>query len=471
MTARTLSPLVLASVLVASCAVGPDYKRPAVNVPPAYRFQDAASADSLSDRPWWNVFGDQALAALLEEALRNNYDLFAAAARVDSARAQARAAGARLLPGISANGSATYGNSFQGAGALPAPFWTTSAYGSVSWELDVFGRLRRTREAATAAYAASEEARRGVWVTILAEVAQTYFHLLTLDIQRAVAERTLSARTNTLDFFRVRVEGGVGTGLDVTRGEANVHAARGTAADVERQIALDENMLSLLLGRPPGPIRRASNRGALESPPDVPAGLPSALLERRPDVREAEANMVAANARIGIATANLFPTISLTAVGGVASTNLALFSTGGGGVRTSETYSVGAQAGWLSPILQGAALRHLRESAKAEWRAASAAYVQTILNAFKDVADALVTLTRLREQRVQVEQQVDALRRSVDLAHTQFEGGTATYLDVIGAEEELFPAELGLAQVQAAQLGAYVQLYRSLGGGWWIARR
>ncbi len=460
----------LATVLVSGCALGPSYERPRVASPASYRFESgAATPASLSDLPWWTVFNDEALRALVEEALKNNYDLVAAAARVEAAREQARAAGANLLPGISASANGSYGNSLAGAGALPKPFWAAGGSGTVSWEPDVFGRLRRTAEVARAQYAASEEARRGVWVTVIAEVAQAYFDLLGLDIQRAVALRTVTARTSTVDLFRVRAEGGVGTDLDVARGEASLLGAQTTLASLERQISLDEHTIALLLGRPPGRIKRAAVGTAQGAPPEVPAGLPSALLERRPDVREAEANLVAANAQIGIATANLFPTFSLTGQGGVVSTNLALL--GAGSTAPMGTYAVAAQMDWTAPVLRGAQLRHQLAATKKLWLAAKAAYLEAIFAAFRDVADALVSLERLREQRAGNEKQVLALRRAVEGAHTQFEGGTATYLDIINAEELLFPAELALAQVEAAQLTTFVQLYRALGGGWWLAER
>ncbi len=461
------SSAALVTAILAGCAVGPDYERPKVTSPASHRFHAGPeTAASLSDLPWWTVFSDAPLQALVGEALRNNYDLIAATARVDAARAQARAAGAQLLPGIQGNATGSYGNSLGGFGAAPKPFWSVSGSGTASWELDVFGRLRRGAEAARAQYMASEEARRGVWLTVLAEVAQSYFNLLGFDLQRVIAQRTVAARASTVAFFRVRAEGGVGTDLDVARGEADLFGAQSTLASIEQQISLGENTIALLLGRPPGPIARSTVGEEQASPPEVPSGLPSALLERRPDVREAEANLMAANAQVGIATANLFPTFSLTGQGGVVSTNLALV--GAANTTPQSFYSVGPQINWTAPVLQGAALRHQLEAAKQMWRAARAAYLEAIVQAFKDVADALATLTRLREQRAASGQQVSALRRAVEGARTQFEGGTATYLDVISAQELLFAAELNFAQIQAEQLAAYVQLYRVLGGGWWL---
>jgi outer membrane protein, multidrug efflux system len=456
----------ISMILAAGCAVGPDYKRPQVALPSHHRFETGnATSASLVDLPWWQAFGDNALRALVEEALRNNYDLLVATARVDTARAQARAAGAQLLPGVTIGGTGSYANSFQGAAAGKS-FYAAGATGTASWEIDLFGRLRRTAEAARAQYAASEEARRGVWVTVLADVGQSYFQLLSLDIQRVVAERTVVARAKTLEFFQVRAEGGIGTDLDVARAEADLAGAKSTLANLQQQISLNEDTISILLGRSPGPIARAAPTAALAAPPLVPAGLPSALLERRPDIRQAEANMVAANAEVGVATANLFPTFSLTGVGGVVATSLTFLQS----PNPAGIYSVAGQASWLAPILQGSSLRYQRDASKATFIAARTTYVQTIMTALKDVSDALVTLERLREQRAQDEKQVGALQRAVDVSHIQFEGGTATYLDVINAEQQRFPAELNLAQLQGTQLSAFVQLYRAIGGGWWLTK-
>jgi multidrug efflux system outer membrane protein len=463
------NPLVCGLVLLTvsvGCPVGPNYERPKVTLSSQYRFENAgASAASLADVPWWRLFRDDALRALIDEALRNNYDLAIAAARVEGARAQARAAGAQLLPSISASGSGNYGNSFQGLGAANKSFYSANGLGTASWEIDLFGRLRRTAEEARAQYAASEEARRGVWITVVADVAQSYFQLLALDIQRVIAIRTIADRQKTLDLFRVRENGGVGTDLDVGRAEADYAGANATLEDIERQISTSEDAISILLGRAPGPVARPTTAAALPAPPAVPAGLPSALLERRPDVRQAEANVVAANAEVGVATANLFPQFSLTGTGGVVATSLAFLNA----PNPAGVYSVGGQANWLAPILAGSALREQVEASKANFVAARATYWKTVLLALQDVSDVLVALQRLRRERVQQEKQVAALQRAVNVAQTQFEGGTASYLDVINAEQQRFPAELSLAQLEGAQLSAFVQLYRALGGGWWIS--
>ncbi|WP_169928707.1 efflux transporter outer membrane subunit [Labilithrix luteola] len=459
----------LAAAVVTGCAVGPNYERPKLTAPSSYRFQTGTTAESLADLPWWKVFQDDPLHALVNDALKSNFDLIVASARVDESRALARAAGAQLLPSVSAASTGNYGNSLSGLGATPQPFWAVNATGNVSWEIDVFGRIRRNREVARAQYAASEEERRGVWVTVLADVAQNYFQLLALDLQRSIADRTVTSRAELLDLFRVRAEGGVGTDLDVARAEADLYGAKDTLANAEQQIALTENTIALLMGRTPGPIARSPTGDTLAEPPEVPAGLPSALLERRPDVRQAEANLVAANAQVGVATANLFPTVSLTALGGIVSNDLALVSQGG--TNTSGVYSVGGSVNWLAPVLQGSQLRDQLDAQKKEWLAVRTTYIETVTRAFKDVADALVSLEKLRERRAATAKQVAALSRALEVSRIQFDGGTATYLDVINAQEQLFPNELSLAQLEGQQLVAYVQLYRTLGGGWWLTQR
>jgi multidrug efflux system outer membrane protein len=450
--------------LFGACAAGPNYERPKVSLPATYRFEGPAGAASLADLPWWQVFRDQDLRALVEEALRNNFDLLIATSRVDAARAQARSAGAQLLPGISVAGNGTWSNSFGSATAVGKSYYSVTAGGTASWEIDVFGKLRRQAEAARAQYASTEEARRGVWITVLSDVGQNYFQLRSLDIQRNIAERTVVDRAAILEVFRVRAEGGIGTDLDVARAEADLAGANATLASLNQQIATTEDAISLLLGRSPGPIRRPLAPQALPPPPAVPAGLPSALLERRPDVRQAEADLVAANAQVGVATASLFPTFSLTSFGGFVSTSLNFL----GAPNPAGLYSLGGDVSWLAPILKGSSLRYDLQAAKANWAGVRTAYIQTAISALRDVADSLVTLARLSEQRAYDEKQVAALKRALDVARTQFEGGTATYLDVINAEQQRFPAELALAQLEGNQLAAFVQLYRALGGGWWL---
>ncbi len=276
--------------------------------------------------------------------------------------------------------------------------------------------------------------------------------------------RTIAERNETLDLYRTQLQGGVATGLQVARAEANVYGAQATLADLERQIATSEDSISLLLGLAPAPIARPASAGSLSAPPQVPAGLPSALLERRPDVRQAEQQLVAANAEVGVRTAALFPTFPLTGEAGLLSVAL-----GGLVSERGWSYLLQGATNWTAPILQGGALRAQRDAAQASKSAAVIGYEETVVAALREVADALASLSRLREERERAEQQVASLGRAVDISLSQFHGGTATYLDVVSAQENAFAAELSLAQLEGQQLSQFVQLYRALGGGWWVA--
>jgi multidrug efflux system outer membrane protein len=455
----------LALTAATGCAVGPNYRRPKIDVPAKFRFATPTRGGaSVADLPWWEVFRDDALQALLRRALESNFDLRIAVARVEQSRALARAAGAKLLPGVGLSGYAVYANGASSPGSL-------SLYsGSVlaSWEPDVFGGLRRSAEQAQASYVASEESRRNVWLAVLADVAQAYFQLLALDLQREVTLRTIKARKETLELYRTQLDGGVATGLQVARAEADVYSAQATLTSVELQIATTENAISLLLGNAPGPVARRPSAGTLSPPPEVPAGLPSSLLARRPDVRQAEAQLVAANAQVGVETANLYPTFPLTAAPGLSSlavSGVPFLSMKG------FAYLLLGSANWTAPILQGSALRAQVSAASAAKKAAVVAYEQTMFAALREVDDALVTLDRLREERALEERQVAELGRAVDISESQFRGGTASYLDVVSAQENEFAAELSLAQLEGQQLAEFVQLYRALGGGWWLAER
>lgn len=462
---RALGLAVLALTASSGCAVGPNYHRPKMQLPPDFRFaKNPTNVASVADLPWWEVFRDDALQALLREALENNFDLRIAVARVEQSRALARAAGAQLLPGIGVMGAAAYADS------TASPFGGATVYaGSIlaSWEPDVFGGLRRSAEQARASYFASEEARRNVWLTVQADVAQSYFRLLALDLEHEIALRTIRAREETLDLYRTQLSGGVATALQVARAEADVHGAQATCTSIELQIATTEDAISLLLGVAPRPVSRSPSSGRLAPPPDVPAGLPSTLLERRPDVRYAEQQLVAANAQVGVETAKFFPTFPLTAAPALSS-----LSVGSGPLLLMQgfAYVLLASAQWTAPVLKGGALVAQLDAAKATKSAATIAYERTMYTALQEVADALVSLDRMHEQRGQEEGQVAELSRAVDIAESQFRGGTASYLDVVSAQEVEFAAELALAQLEGEQLVEFVQLYRALGGGWWLAK-
>ncbi len=461
-------------VAVTGCALGPDYRRPSVTMTATFREPSLATAESFADLPWWDVFHDPPLAALLKEALANNLDLADAIARVDVARYNAKIRTDQLLPSLSVNAGPAYQQTFSPFSALvPAgtmlpfplgneryPSYTLG--GALSWEIDLWGRLRRLRQAALADALAAEEVERGVIVSIVGDVAQGYFNLVALDLQLEVSRRTVESRRQTLALFAERERGGVGDRLQTASEEALLANALATIPALERQIAQQENQLALLAGRAPGSIARTTNYLMRTTPPpDLPLGVPAALLERRPDVRQAEARVVSANAQVGAAFAALFPQLTFNASGGVESTSLpSLFTSGG------ATFAVGLLLGWLLPILNGAQLVHGWRGQQAGWRAAVAEYRRAVLVALGDVADAQVAIRTLREQRARLEDSVRASAETVKLATDRYRAGVSSYLDVVQAEQNLFAAQLQLAQTLGAQFTAVAQLYRALGGGW-----
>jgi multidrug efflux system outer membrane protein len=466
----------LAMVAMAGCALGPDYKRPSVPMTATFREQAMARAESFADLPWWEVFRDPALGALLQEAVANNLDLADAIARVDVARYNARIRTDQLLPSLGVSGNPAYQQTFSPLSAVippsqaaMAPFPLTNqryaSYtlsGSLSWEIDLWGRLRRLRQSALADALGAEENARGVMVSIVGDVAQGYFNLMALDLQLEVSRRTVESRRQTLALFAERERGGVGDRLQTASEEALLANALATIPALERQIVQQENQLAFLAGRTPGPIKRTADYLTRTAPPpDLPIGVPSALLERRPDVRQAEARVVSSNAQVGAAYAALFPNLTFNASGGVESTSLSTLFTSG-----AVTFGVGLVLGWLLPLLNGAQLRHAHRGQQASWRAAVIEYRRAVLVALGDVANALVAIRTLREQRARLEDSVRASEETVKLATDRYRAGVSSYLDVVQAEQTLFAAQLQLAQTIGAQFAATAQLYRALGGGW-----
>ena len=462
---RRAASLLLVALWIGGCALGPNYKRPSAPMTPRYRGQEVAEATSFADLPWWDVFRDPSLSALIREALANNYDLQDAAARIEVARENARISTDQLLPAIGIQGGPAYQQIFAGSfpgvppGNIRFPAYSLQA--TLSWEIDLWGRLRRLRQAAIADFFATEENRRGVIVSLIGSVAQSYFNLLSLDLQLEVTRSTVQSRQETLALFQERLVGGVGDALDTTSEEALLASARATLVDLERQIALTENQLSFLVGRPPGPIRRADELLKGAAPADQPAGLPAALLERRPDVRQAEAQLVSANAQVGAAFAALFPTISFSASGGVESSSLATLFTSGG-----VTFALSLLVNWLAPVLNGAQYAHRYRGQQASYRVVLADYRRVVLNALVEVSNALIAIKSFRAERADLEDEVRAQTERLRLAKVRFRNGVASYLDVVQAEQNLFPAQLSLAQTIGAQFIATAQLYRALGGGW-----
>src|SRR5882672_6993522 len=458
----------LATVLVivgwlSGCTVGPDYKRPEVLTPADWR-DGPDGRDSLGDLGWWELFKDAALHELITTAVVANRDLQLAVARVLESRAQLGVARAAQFPQVNASGSYQYERPFsknspmvQGSKAFSGDDWQAGM--DLNFELDLWGRLRRATEAARAELLASEETRRVVLITLVADVARTHFDLLELDHELEIARRTLQTRQASLELQRRRFEQGLSTQLDVDRAEAEVAVAAATVPDLERRIAQTENGLSVLLGRNPGPIARGTPLDGQRLPPEVPGGLPSALLERRPDIRQAEQTLVAANARIGVAKAEYFPRITLTGVLGVESVSLSDLFTGG-----SRFWSIGPAM--TVPLFTAGRIKNTVKGFEARQQQAALQYLQTIQQAFREVEDALVSHRKVRDIRAERERRVTANRRALSMVTLRYERGLSTQLEVLDIQRELFIAELEFASATRDQLTAVVQLYRALGGGW-----
>lgn len=448
----------LLSVVVTACApVGPNYKRPDLPVPPQYRFSDVNQAESFADVPWWQVFDDPILQALIREAIERNLDLRAAVARLERARAQAGIAKSFLFPQV--DGAATY-TIQQNSGTDGGDVLHNALYGvQVSWEIDLFGRIRREREAAIALMLATEQGRRGVLVSLVGDVASTYFQLRQLDVELDIARRTLAVNDDTVTYFQNRLNGGVSNQLELDRISAFRAQTAASIPELEQQIAIEENVLSLLLGRVPGAIAREPITQVPTSAPAIPPGLPASLLERRPDVVEAEEQLVAANANVGAARALFFPAVSLTGFLGGMSGDLATLLGGSGGVWQ-------AAPGLIQPLFNGGRLRNTLESARATAEEAVALYEKAALNGYREVANALVAIQKLSEVRTRREEGVAALQDASTLSRTRYDAGLASYIEILTADQDLFEQQLLLAQTQGAQLRARADLYRALGGGW-----
>lgn len=445
--------------LGAGCAVGPDYAPPALDTPPEFRGAGAASQESLADLAWWQVFNDPALTDLIHRALANNHDLDIAVSRVEQARAVLGVSRSAFWPQVDYG---VTGGSQQTA--LPQSdrvdelsYDSMSGALSAAWELDVWGRIRRANEAAEANLLAQEYVRRGVMLTLVSDVALGYFRLLRLDKELAIARESSGVYGETVTLFRIRFEAGRDSRLPVERAEAAHSSSTARIADLERQIAQQENALSVLVGAYPGHIPRGQTL-VEQTMPSTPVGLTSDLLKRRPDILRAEQMMIAANAEVGVAVANFFPRVGLSALFGEQSFEADAFD------GDFDVWNVLGNV--TGPIFNGGRLRSQYEERRAFWDESISSYRQTILVAFQDVADALVAQRTLAQRRAAQEREVTALRRSVDFALTRYRAGRASYFEVIEAEQQLFPAQDALAQTSEAQLIATVNLYKALGGGW-----
>jgi multidrug efflux system outer membrane protein len=465
MTTRCLARMrpILAVFFLAGCAIGPNYKQPAVETPVAFRDQASGSNHSFADVAWWDVYQDDRLKALIRAALVDGYDARIAAARVEEARAIAAQVHGQLFPSLGYEGNADRGrNSILGSANVQGTGATTNGfdgYIDAAWELDLWGRVRRLNEQARSQYLASEEARRGVLLSLVSQVATAYFELLELDEELAIAHDETDSFGDSLKLFNQRLAGGIVSRLETSSAEAAMALSAARVPGLEQQIAMKENEISVLIGRNPGPVIRGARLSDQSVPPDVPAGLPSQLLERRPDIRAAEENARAANAGIGVTLGGFLPRIGLSALLGAVSPQLDTITSHAAGL-----WSVGAQA--TGPLFQGGGLRGQYREAEEAWEEAKLEYQQTALNAFAEVADALVSRQKLAEVRAQQEHAVRAYQDAVTISMQRYASGNASYYEVLQAQQQLFPAEVALAQTRRDEFTAVIQLYKALGGGW-----
>lgn len=463
--ARKVALIVIGPILVSGCLLGPDYERPEVVEPATFRGAEGSTdAQSIADASWSTVTNDPVLKELIQTAIANNLDLRVATARVTEARARYGIVHSFIYPEVGVAGgysSEQYSQRAdppqQGGEGRSYQNWDVGV--QASWELDLFGRIRRESEAAFAEYLATEEGQRAVLVSLVGDVSSTYLLMRQLDMQLEIARATSVTNEETVEFYRKRLAGGLSNRLELDTAVANLARTNTAIPQLENQIAVAENALSLLLGQPPGPIKRGTALTSGQIPATIPVGLPAQLLERRPDVMAAEQQLVAANARVGAAKALFFPRISLTGLyGGVSGDLTDLLD------NDAEVWSVNPSL--FAPVFQGGRLTRNYEASKAVYEQAFAQYQQAALNGYREVANALVALRTLGEARVSLETGVKALQDAVTLSRLRYDTGLASYLEILNADQELFNQQIQLAQTEGDELRAYVELYRSLGGGW-----
>ncbi|MFO1461096.1 MAG: efflux transporter outer membrane subunit [Verrucomicrobiota bacterium] len=459
-----LRPLswILPALLLAGCALGPNYKRPEVADPKSFRFGPPPTTNSFGDPGWWQVFQDPVLAGLIGTAITNNYDLKRAIARVEQARNLAVAAKAPLYPQVGYGGGVGRGRNAVLNNPTPldgATESTASATLNAAWEIDVWGRIRRLSQAAQAQYLATDEVRRGVTVSLVSEVATAYFQLMQYDRELQIQRDATNAYAGSYRIFDQRRINGVASKLETDRALAALANAAAVIPSLELSIALTENQLSVLLGRTPGPVPRRSLSDDPNWQADIPTGLPSALLERRPDVAASEQLLIAANANVGANLAAMFPQFGLTAFLGKVSPELSAFTAG-----TANAWNVGATL--AGPIFQGGQLRAQYRAAKAKFDESLASYEQSVLTAFQEVSNALISRQKYAEVRVANEQAVVSLTSSVDLATQRYLNGKSSYYEVLQAQQELYPSQRAEVQARVNERLAVIQLYKALGGGW-----
>ncbi len=448
---------VLAMAALCGCAVGPNYERPKTAIPAQYRGAPTPpAAGSLADTDWAALFKDQRLTELVRTALERNFDLRMAAERVEQASAQLGVTRASEGPLIDLQTSFTATKNPQ-YGKSTVQYFQVGP--SLSWELDFWGRLRRLAEASRAQYLATEESQRAVSVSLVSGVTNSYFQLLELDLELEISQRTRGIATDNQRLVQLRHDQGAATGLDVSQAQQLLYTATAQSAAVERQIAQTENALSLLLGGAPDSVPRISKLDEIPLPPELPAGLPDELLTQRPDIRQAEQNLIAANAQIGVARAQFLPRIALTAFGGGVSDGLLSIVN-----APNRVFNLVPSA--LTPIFRGGQVRSQVRIAESRQRELALAYRKSIYGALGEVSDALIGHDRLREQRAEQEKLVAAQTETVRLSTLRYKGGRDSYLQVLDSQRNLFTGQLALARLRLAELQSVVQLYRALGGGW-----
>lgn len=447
----------LLALLLSGCMIGPDYFRPGVETPPAWRVSEADARDTVNTG-WWQQLNDPILNGLIDEAVRSNKDLLIATARIDEYAGRLGISRADLFPQVGVGyGVSRQKNTLPGT-SVKDTYNSYEMMLSASWEIDLWGKIRRQNEAARAQLVASEEGRRGVLLSLTASVAGAYIALRDLDRQLEIANSTADTRAASYKLFQDRYEGGVISILELSQNKSQYDEALATIPSLEKAIAQQENALSILLGRNPGPIERGNNIDDL-TPPVVPEGLPSTLLERRPDIRGAEQQLIAANALIGAARAAYYPSISLTGVLGVASGNLSNLFSG-----TSKVWQYGAAIDM--PIFTAGKIGSQVEVAEAQQQQALINYQKAIQNAFREVNDALVDQNRTRAQLAAQRQQVESLQQYAATARLRYDNGYTSYLEVLDAERSFFQAQLQFTQTQQKRLQALIDLYKAMGGGW-----
>jgi multidrug efflux system outer membrane protein len=452
--------ILLSPVLMTGCTVGPEYRKPEAAPPSSFRAQVSDSgARSFADTPWQNIFTDQALQTLISESLANNYDLQIAVARIEQARALVDVARSRGLPqlGYQATAEGARGAAPENERVSPVTFGNFTGLLAAAWELDLWGKVRHTTDAAEANYLTQEHVRRAVHLTLVSDVAANYFRLVELDQELAIAQESAKVYKGTLDLFTVRYEAGKDSRLPVTRAQSAYESSTAAIHDITRQIGQLENAISILIGAYPKAIPRGSRLEG-QSVPETPLGSTATLLQRRPDILAAEQKMIAANAEIGVAVANFFPSVGLSSFVGGQGVSV------GSGSASFGVWSAALNLG--GPIFSGGKLEGLYHQSQAYWDETVAQYKRTVQTAFQETSDALVAQQTLSQRETALRAQVQALQHSSDLAVDRYRSGRASYFEILEAQQQLFPAQNALAQTKRDQLIAVVNLYKALGGGW-----